>query len=127
MIEGTAPIANTSSMKEKRNDRNRRTQTSAGYLLASVDVIEFQTTVEYSNLDLNKQSREENLEVMERIRSNSFTHSENMKSPWSWKCNFESKETLNTAGARNGSMTKLMLVTSEHLIIIIIIIIQLIY
>jgi hypothetical protein len=41
-------------------------------LLASVDVIEFQTTEAYSNLDLTnvkystyKQSREENLKVME--------------------------------------------------------------
>jgi hypothetical protein len=44
-------------------------------LLASVDVIEFQTTEAYSNLDLTnvkystyKQSREDNLKVMERIR-----------------------------------------------------------
>jgi hypothetical protein len=55
--------------------------------LASVDVIEFQTTEAYSNLDLTnvkystyKQSNEENLKVMERIRPNSFMHSENMKS-----------------------------------------------
>jgi hypothetical protein len=48
-------------------------------LLASVDVIEFQTTEAYSNLDPNdvkyniyKQSRDENLKVMERIRPNSF-------------------------------------------------------
>jgi hypothetical protein len=55
--------------------------------LASVDVIEFQTTEAYSNLDLTnvkystcKQSREEDLKVVERIRPNSFMHSENMKS-----------------------------------------------
>jgi hypothetical protein len=55
--------------------------------LASVDVIEFQTTEAYSNLNLTnvkysiyKQSREENLKVMERIRTNSFMHSENMES-----------------------------------------------
>jgi hypothetical protein len=56
-------------------------------MLASVDVIEFQTTEAYSNFDPTnvkygtcKQSREENLKVMERIRPNSFMHSENMKS-----------------------------------------------
>jgi hypothetical protein len=45
------------------------------------------TTEAYSNLDLTnikhntyKQSREENLKVMERIRPNSFMHSEKMKS-----------------------------------------------
>jgi hypothetical protein len=54
--------------------------------LASVDVTEFPTTEEYSNLYLinvkystyeYKQSREENKKVMERIRPNSFMHSEN--------------------------------------------------
>jgi hypothetical protein len=53
----------------------------------SVDVIEFQATEEYSNLDLTsvwystyKESREENLKVIERIRPSSFIHSENIKS-----------------------------------------------
>jgi hypothetical protein len=56
-------------------------------VLASADVTEFQTTEAYSNLDLSKvkystykQSREENLKVMERIRPKSFMHSENIKS-----------------------------------------------
>jgi hypothetical protein len=56
-------------------------------LLAPVDAIEFQITEAYSNLDLTnvkyiayKQSREENLKVMERIRPNGFMQSENMKS-----------------------------------------------
>jgi hypothetical protein len=56
-------------------------------LLALVDVIEFQIIEAYSNLDLTKvkyssykQSKEDDLKVMERIRSNSYTHSENMKS-----------------------------------------------
>jgi hypothetical protein len=47
--------------------------------LASVDVTKFQTTEAYSNLDLTnvnygklKQSREENLKVMEQIRPNSL-------------------------------------------------------
>jgi hypothetical protein len=55
-------------------------------LWTSVDVIEFQTTEAYSNLDLTnvkystyKQSKEENLRVMERIRLNRFKHSENKK------------------------------------------------
>jgi hypothetical protein len=55
-------------------------------LLASVDVIEFLTTEAYSNLDLtkvkystDKQSKEKNLKVMERIRPNSFMHSEKVK------------------------------------------------
>jgi hypothetical protein len=52
-------------------------------LLAPVDVIEFQTTEEYPNLDLTnvkcstyRQSREEYLKAMERNRPNSFMHSE---------------------------------------------------
>jgi hypothetical protein len=56
-------------------------------LLAAVDVTKFQTIEAYSNLDLTdvkystyKQSREENLKVMERIRPNSFMHSEHIKS-----------------------------------------------
>jgi hypothetical protein len=56
-------------------------------LLTTVDVIEFQTTEAYSNLDLTnvkystyKQSREENLRARERIRPNSFMQSEIMKS-----------------------------------------------
>jgi hypothetical protein len=50
-------------------------------LLASADVIQLQTTEEYSNLDLTDvRSREENLKVVEPIRPNSFTYSENMKS-----------------------------------------------
>jgi hypothetical protein len=67
--------------------------------LASVDVIEFQTTEAYSNLDLTnvkystyKQSREENLKVTERIMPNSFMHSENMQSTWLWKYNLGIKE-----------------------------------
>jgi hypothetical protein len=50
-------------------------------------VIEFETSEAYSNLDLTnvkystyKQSREEILKVMGRIRPNSFMHSENMRS-----------------------------------------------
>jgi hypothetical protein len=49
--------------------------------------MEFQTTEAYSNLDLTnikystyKQSREEKLKVIGRIRPNSFMHSENNKS-----------------------------------------------
>jgi hypothetical protein len=56
-------------------------------LLASVDVMEFQIIEAYSNFDLTnvkystyKQSREEDLKVRERIRPNSFIHSENMES-----------------------------------------------
>jgi hypothetical protein len=60
-------------------------------LVASVDtiLIEFQTTEAHSNMDLTnvkysiyEQSSEENLKVMERIRPNSFMHSENMESTW---------------------------------------------
>jgi hypothetical protein len=55
-------------------------------LLALVDVIELPTIKAYYNLDLTnvkyskyKQSREEKLKVVERIRLNSFMHSENKK------------------------------------------------
>jgi hypothetical protein len=72
-------------MKEETTETDFRWMCSS--LLASVDVMEFQTTQAYSNLDLTngnysmyKQSREENLKVMERIRPNSFIHSENIKS-----------------------------------------------
>jgi hypothetical protein len=54
-------------------------------LLASVDVIEFQTAEAYSNLDLTnvrfsvyKHSREEKQKVMERIIPKSFILAENM-------------------------------------------------
>jgi hypothetical protein len=54
--------------------------------LKLVDVREFQTTEAYSNVDLTivkystyKQSREENLKVMERIIPNCFMHSESKK------------------------------------------------
>jgi hypothetical protein len=75
---------------EGKTDKNTRTQNllDALKLLAPVDVIEFQTTEAYSNLDLTnakystymcKQSREGNLKVVDRIRPSSFMHSENMK------------------------------------------------
>jgi hypothetical protein len=48
------------------------------------------TNVKYSTY---KQSREENLKVMERIRPNIFIHSENMKSTLLRKYNLESKKT----------------------------------
>jgi hypothetical protein len=55
-------------------------------MLAEVDVIEFQNTEAYSNFDLTnvkystyRQSSDANLKVMERIRRNTFMHSENKK------------------------------------------------
>jgi hypothetical protein len=68
------------------DDRNRRKLLLD--VLKLVDLVDMlQTTEAYSNLDVTnvkcsiyKQSREENLKVMERIRPNSFMHSENMKS-----------------------------------------------
>jgi hypothetical protein len=57
--------------------------------LESVDVIEFQTTEAYSNPGLAKvvynesrQSKEENLNVIELIRPQILMHSENRKSAW---------------------------------------------
>jgi hypothetical protein len=56
-------------------------------LVESVDVMEFQATEAYSNLDLTsarystyKESREENLKVIERMRPSNFIHSEYRKS-----------------------------------------------
>jgi hypothetical protein len=56
-------------------------------LLASVDMIEFHTSEAYSNLYVTKvkystyrKSIEENLNVIERIRPNTFINSENKKS-----------------------------------------------
>jgi hypothetical protein len=55
-------------------------------LMASVEVIKFQTNEAYSNLDLTdvkysiyEHSGEETVQVVERIRPNSFKHSENKK------------------------------------------------
>jgi hypothetical protein len=69
-------------------------------LLESVEGIEFQITEAYSNLDLSnlkhskyKHSKEENVKVMERMRSNGLMRSENINSKQIWKCNFESKKT----------------------------------
>jgi hypothetical protein len=66
----------------------------------SVDVIEFQTTEAYSNLSLTKavynesrQSKEENLKVIERIRPKILMHSENRKFTWLRKYNLDSKKT----------------------------------
>jgi hypothetical protein len=66
----------------------------------SVDVIEFQATVAYFNLDLTsvwystyKEYREENLKFIERTRPSSFIHSENIKSTWLWKYSLVSKKT----------------------------------
>jgi hypothetical protein len=80
--------------------------------LASVDVTEFQTTEACSNLDLTnikystyKQSKEENLKVMERIRPNSFMHSEDNNNN-----NYSSAE-----------LQKMAILGTAHIIIIIII------
>jgi hypothetical protein len=90
-------------------------------LLALVDAIEFQITEAYSTLDLAnvkystyKQSREETLKVMERIRPTRFVHSENMKSTYLRKCYFVSKKTLRSYGT-------IVTTTTTTIIIIIII------
>jgi hypothetical protein len=64
--------------------------------------MQFQTTEAYSSWGLtiavyetNKQSNEEKLKVMERIRSRSFMHLEKRKSTWLWKYNLESKNSEN--------------------------------
>jgi hypothetical protein len=74
-------------MREKTIERDGRTLWMCSSMLAPVDMIEFQTTEAYSVLVLSnvkystyKQSREENVKVMERIRPNRFMHSENEKS-----------------------------------------------
>jgi hypothetical protein len=65
-----------------------------------VDVTEFQTTEAYSNLDLSiikygtyKNSREDIVWVIERIKPKIFIISENKQSTCLCKYNFESKET----------------------------------
>jgi hypothetical protein len=64
-------------------------------ILASVDVTDFQIKESYSNLDLTnvkyttyKQSREENLKVMELTRPNNLVHPESMKLALLRKYNF---------------------------------------
>jgi hypothetical protein len=84
-------------------------------LLASVDVIEFQTAEAYSSFDLSnvkynrhKQSRDENLKLMERIRPNSLIRSENKKTNTISGISFwikENNKTLKTVGTCNGKMT----------------------
>jgi hypothetical protein len=75
--------------RERKNDRSRQTQTSTACAQSCWSVVEFQTTERYSNLDpthvkysIYKEFKEKNLKITERIRPNSFVHSENMKSTW---------------------------------------------